>query len=90
MNSPRKTEAWPQLYTYKGERLSIAQIARKSGLTHQLIRKRTSLGWAMDELGYRKLTPKECAMAGAAGYRAKHPHGSNAKINSMENENETE
>lgn len=75
----RKTEAWPMLYPFKGERLSIAQIAYKTGHSHQLIRKRMTLGWAMDELGERKLTPKECAMAGAAGYRAKNPHGSNAK-----------
>ena len=75
----RKTESWPMIYAFKGERLSIAQIARKTGLTHQLIRKRMTLGWAMDDLGKPKLTPKECAMAGAAGYRAKNPNGSNAK-----------
>jgi hypothetical protein len=79
MSYQRKTTEWPKLYLFRGERLSIAKIARKVGLSHQLIRKRMSLGWALEDLGKVKLTPKECAAAGAAGYRARYPTGSNAK-----------
>lgn len=67
MSHERKTTEWPVLYPFRGERLSIREIAKIGGISSQSVRRRMDRGVPADRWADPVLTQADASrLAGIA------------------------
>ena len=67
----------PTLHTYKGEQLTVPQIARRAGLNSQLIHDRLARGWDIERAAN---TPAMSAAQASRHSRKKSPWGKSPMV----------